>query len=261
MIFSYSRLSTFEMCPRKFYCKYILGHSEEVTKPLAIGKACHKVIECYIHQPTLPIAEAFRHGFDEVDNHKDVTTNELVRLLSNGRYRIQKLREKRLREPGNVIVEHHFQVNIGRLKDIQLQGYIDILERNGQKVTIIDWKTGWKVYDNFHDSRQLSLYAWVVWQITEGMFDTFYAEYHFLRFNKRIGKEVSRLEMEQARSWAVDTALEIQNCLERMDELKDEAESIKSMYVDEIFPKQPSKLCNSCPFAIQCFGNKNPLKR
>ena len=261
MIYSYSRLSTFETCPRKFYFIYILLREEEVTKPLAIGKAIHKVIEVYINYPSTPIEYALRNGFEEVDNHKDVTTEELMRLLSIGQYRIEKFRNKRIQEPHNLIVEHHFQINIGRFTDIQLQGYIDILDRNGRTVTIVDWKSGWGVFEDFHSSRQLALYTWVVSQITEGMFDTFYAEYHFLRFNKRVGKVVTKLEMEQARSWAVDTALEINERLEKLNALNAESEAVKTNYVKQAFPKKLTKLCNSCPFAMNCFGKKQPYKK
>lgn len=261
VIYSFTRLSMFEQCPRQFYHRYILQNALLESKPLLIGKAIHKAIEVFISQPSLTLEQAIYEGLKEVQFTKDVTYEELEQLFMKSWERIIHYREKKTYEPSSVIVEHHFQVNIGISKDIQFQGYIDILDdMQDGRVAVVDWKSGWKFFQ-LTDSKQLLLYAWVVKQITEGMFNDVVGEYVFLRFNKghHFGKVISNDAMEDARLWAVDIALTIEENMATLeDAMQKEGVSVPTdkMLLDETFPPTYNAYCKYCPLVTTCHFGK-----
>ena len=75
MIFSFSRLSLYEICPYRFYKKYIQGYEEPTTYPLALGKGVHKAIEDKVNR--VGYSEAILNGMIEADFHSAVTLEEL----------------------------------------------------------------------------------------------------------------------------------------------------------------------------------------
>ncbi|MNZ85796.1 PD-(D/E)XK nuclease superfamily protein [compost metagenome] len=79
MLYSFSQLSLYEICTYLFYKKYILGKSEPVTKPLALGKAVHKAIELKING--MSEEEAILEAVIEPDFHSEVTYDEIVSLM------------------------------------------------------------------------------------------------------------------------------------------------------------------------------------
>ena len=81
MIFSFSRLSLYEICPYRFYKKYIQGYEESTTYPWAVGKGVYKAIEDKANG--VGHTEAVLNGMIEADFHPEVTMEELSVIVSH----------------------------------------------------------------------------------------------------------------------------------------------------------------------------------
>lgn len=135
---SYSRLSTFEQCPRRFEYQYVLKSVVDNGSEATIyGTRIHEALEKY--------------GRDGEE-------------LTPETERYKKLVDSLLARPGDKYFEHQMAL----LKDktpcdwfdpnVWLRGIADVLVVDGKKAFVGDWKTG-KVKDN---PTQLMLFACMV---------------------------------------------------------------------------------------------------
>lgn len=227
MIFSFSRLSLYESCPYRFYKKYVLGHKEPTTLPLALGKAVHKAIENKING--IKHSEAILNGLIEADFHKEVTAED-----------VSFLTERANVQPGMGKTEIYFKLPLESSENAPLlQGYIDVVANKGK--AIMDWKTN-RVPFHVLDTHQAGLYAWAMGELynTSYVVGTLY----FLRFKKRSSHCFTPFDMDNARLWALRLAKEINERMELYGMLPEEAK--------KIFPASPSSHCKHCPFAKEC---------
>ncbi|KRG16870.1 hypothetical protein ACA29_03050 [Lederbergia galactosidilytica] len=186
MIFSFSRLSLYESCPYRFYKKYVLGHKEPTTLPLALGKAVHKAIENKING--IKHSEAILNGLIEADFHKEVTAED-----------VSFLTERANVQPGMGKTEIYFKLPLESSENAPLlQGYIDVVANKGK--AIMDWKTN-RVPFHVLDTHQAGLYAWAMGELynTSYVVGTLY----FLRFKKRSSHCFTPFDMDNARLWAL----------------------------------------------------------
>lgn len=233
MKFSFSRLNIYKQCPYRFYNKYVLRKEEPVTQSLALGKAVHKAIEDKING--VDHEQAILNGYLESGLHDEVSYEDISTLV-----------QKAPVHKGMGETEIYFNLPLSDEKNAPIiQGYIDVVQPNG---AIIDWKTN-RIPYNVLDSPQIALYSWAIGQLKN--VNKVKGSYYFLRFRKDSSYLFTHKEMDAARKWALDLANEINA---RLD--------LYSMFPDkhqDVFPAQPSRLCNHCPFAIDCFRRFNPI--
>lgn len=224
MIFSFSRLDLYEKCPYRWYQKYILNR-DEVTKPLALGKAVHKAIELRIGGTEYE--DCIMGGFIEADFHPEVTRVEIETLMN--------------RAPlVNGEVELHFELPLAAYSSApRIQGYIDLIQQNH----FIDWKTNWQPY-KANDTMQLRLYAWALMQLKG--WETIKGSLYFLRYRRTESYVYTLSEADQARSWALDLAKEINKKLFAIDLFPE--------LTDQLFEPNPAAHCKHCPFAQECIA-------
>lgn len=226
MIFSFSRLNLYEQCPFRFYNKYILGKDETITQPLALGKAVHKAIEDKIQGVSHD--EAVMNGYMEAEFHNEVKFDDISKLAAKAPI------QKNMGE-----IETYFKLPLSDEENApMIQGFIDVVQSDG---SIIDWKTN-RVPYNVQDTKQVALYCWAISQLKN--IDKVRGSYYFLRFRKEVSYLFNQQEMEEARLWALNLANDIN---EKVD--------LYSMFPEkykQIFPNKPSRLCNHCPFSIEC---------
>jgi len=136
--YSFSRLTTYELCPKKFRFRYIDGLTGDEPKKnyQKIGKAVHDAIASIllgndIEQSCNNSAE--KHGVDLI-TVLDMANSPLVK-------------ERIGQSIENVEVEFEETIPSGR----KVHGFIDLITEK----EIIDWKTGFKEAD----VRQLKIYA------------------------------------------------------------------------------------------------------
>ena len=133
---SYSSLKEFVNCPRKYHEVKVLKRYPIVrTKEIIYGEEVHKACENYVKDDT-PLAknyEAFKPSLDAI---KQI--------------------------PGEKFTEHRMALTRDKYpcswkdKDVWVRGIADLIIKEGDKLSIIDYKTG---NDKYPDARQLKLMA------------------------------------------------------------------------------------------------------
>lgn len=228
--FSYSRLSLYEQCPRRFYYKYVLELEDKDTKPLALGKAVHKALECIINRTDFE--EAIKQGLIECDFHPEVEPDEIRQLVKNAPF--QKLKGE---------TEVYFRIPLFDYPNSpKIEGYIDLIDGD----RIYDYKTNRKMY-SITDNYQIALYAWALSRI-KGLSQV-QGSLIFLRYKKESKFVFNEAVMNEAIEWAKELVKEILFKLEMLD--------FQPNLVDKLFPYQPSRYCKHCPFVIDCYKKSN----
>lgn len=227
MIFSYSRLNTYERCNYRFYRKYILKEEEQPKLPLSLGKATHKAIESLVKGANEH--EAITEGIIEVDFFPGVTYDEVAFLARRANV-----------QPHMGQTEVHFTLPLSDEKNAPLvQGYIDLLQFHAASIT--DWKTNRSPYDVL-GTYQMGLYCWAMSKIYGTPY--FRGTLFFLRYRKSSTHLFTSAEMDRARLWALQLAKEINTKITVHDMLPEKAA--------DIFPASPSGDCKHCSFAVEC---------
>ncbi|MCL6639432.1 MAG: PD-(D/E)XK nuclease family protein, partial [Firmicutes bacterium] len=231
-VFSYSRLSKYEDCPAAFYRHYVLDASEIPTELLAVGKASHSVIEAAMKLDLKDEASFRVLSKIAADNAPvPISPEEIFEMT----YREIVLKEF---HPENKIEEHFVVPLSDDPFTPSIQGYIDLYRDSGF-VQIVDWKTNRKPYYPT-DTKQLGLYAWHKARETG---KAVRGKLVFLRLNESPEHEFSYRDMEDAREWALNLALEIQGKLCQIKEGADYA---------ALFPIRPGDACRYCGFSMEC---------
>lgn len=234
MVFSFSRLNTYEKCPYRFFLKYVRLLEEDVTKPLALGKAIHGTIEAFINGSDKE--DALLSGYAASEMHPEVTRDELESLLRAAPI-----------FSGMGKTEIHFELPLSDDEEApRIQGYIDLVEQ----IRITDWKSNFRLYA-ISDSWQLPLYAWAHMKLTG--FTHVWGRLFFLRYPKYMSSpKYSRMiefsEADAARRRAYELASRIEGLLNRWEATGHDELSF--------FPALPSKECKNCSFAIECYKKR-----
>jgi len=248
MIFSYSRLKTFD-CPRRFYHKYVLRKKEPSGPAAFLGKVVHGAIERIISgkdnnekdavQKSLEIMqeEERENGFEP----PEVNIGEAIALTRNA---------KAKKHMGKA--EEHFELPLdpNNLFSPILQGYIDLYNNspnNIYDVVLTDWKTNRSPYHPL-DNHQLGLYAWALSKLTGA--EKVLGILRFVRYKETKEAHLyTAKDMETARKWALDRANIIELKLVQLEAGKDP---------EKLFPEKPeSGLCRYCSFTGVCSGSGN----
>lgn len=239
--FSFSRLSRYQDCPGGFYRYYCMKVAEPPSLPLVSGKGAHSVIE-----------SAMRLGIkDELFfkvMSKTVADNAPLRLDPEEIFSLtyQEMVFKEF-HPDNIIEQH---IKLPLMPDNPMspiiQMHIDVNRHEKSFIKLIDWKTNRKSYHPA-ETRQLPLYAWALNQIHR---IPVRGKLAFLRTRKCPEHEFSAAEMEEARRWAIDLALDIQDRLYRVQRGVDSR---------ELFKITPGGACRYCGYAFECNDGELPV--
>ena len=181
---SYSSLSQFRTCPKKYQ---VLRHEKWMKEPSGaaaeIGSRVHESIEKY---------------------------------LQSGEFTADLLKwEKLLREvyehKGLCEVEYALNKNLQRVEfkaaDVWCRAIIDWMKIEGNKCKIIDWKTG-KVSPN----KQLQFYAWVIFTCHPEI-DEVEATFHWINHADKLTETFYRDQMHDYFDYFGETLRTINGCI------------------------------------------------
>lgn len=238
MKFSYSNISTFSQCPYRWYLRYKerLKTLPETNadNALYLGLGIHKGIECGVEA-----------GIAEYKSHYNIITDEHINWIQQLEYQIPRVIDL-LPEDG----EHELKIETD-----EFIGFIDYVCGD----TLYDFKFSNNV-DNYLESPQLSIYKHYLEQVRPD-----------IKINHLKYIFVPKIQIRQKlKSNPPETLMEFRSRLqERLD-----ASEIKVIEVDydsssindfkqccqllrtvETFPKNPTKLCNWCPYQQYCESN------
>lgn len=162
--YSFSRLSSYMVCPRRFYYQYVNPLPQEMSEPsiyLEKGSYIHSLLEHYvkhykefkelltIDDLKIKYNDELEYPINFMDNIKefeDIFTN----YISTERFR------SFLYYARNIEVEHYIELKIPNTDIILFRGYIDLYLDLLNNIWIIDYKSG---QNKNYEAEQLKLYA------------------------------------------------------------------------------------------------------
>lgn len=245
--YSFSRVTTFEQCSRRFRYRYLDGVKEGFQGVEGfMGTQVHTAVEWLYERRgagTVPtIEQAVAYYCDEWDREL-AACSAPVRVVKTGiametyrragaemltRYYRERFLSDRLETVAN---EHHFVVTVG--SRYEFQGFIDRLATDKDGVLyIIDYKTGSRVPKKFEgkEAEQLEAYAMAMFRQRDA--DEIELVLDFLKTGARLRRRILRAEAEE---------VEV-----RLDQRIGKAEEAN------VFPPTPGVLCGWCGYNDLC---------
>jgi putative RecB family exonuclease len=248
MIYSHSRLATFEQCPYKYKLKYVNAIDPIIkdTVETFLGRIVHETLE----KLYLDLQYEKRSTLDNLLNflyHKWYKNWNDEILIVKDRYTMENYLSLAKRfvtdyyetyEPFNsnrtIAIEDPIRVNLDEDNKYRLIGYIDRLaEAQNGYYEIHDYKTNSRLphQKQLDNDRQLALYALGVKQKYPDVKEITLI-WHFLRFNKEIRSKPSSKQFDYLKSQLISL--------------------IKTVENTTAFPRNPSMLCNWCEYRPIC---------
>ena len=232
MVYSYSNVSCFAQCPRKWKYQYIdkLKTIPDTAPDNALwcGLALHKGIE----------EGSVQAGLDEYKSHYNLITDENVNWMIQLEYQLQKVLQL-LPEGG----EHEIEIQLPNFI-----GFVDYVCGN----VLYDFKFTNNI-DNYLHSPQLSLYKHYL-SIVRPDICIEHTKFMFVpKINIRRKKDESIFEFRERLQehleaseikfvevpYSEDSVTQFESCCQQLDTVKS-------------FPKNQSRLCNWCPYQKYC---------
>lgn len=183
--FSYSRIDTYTQCPSKYFYSYISKEPRQFAPAAVLGNIVHEVFE------------------NVLENDKPLDIEELKSEYSKNVPKWDPLNQipQTLLDAGNVILDEFYDQNEGSKFNIYakemgfelvlgsyvVRGFIDRVDLVGDRVNIIDYKTGkWEVATkDIPTNLQLGVYALAASLLFPDK--EIYAELYYLRSGRRKG--------------------------------------------------------------------------
>jgi DNA helicase-2/ATP-dependent DNA helicase PcrA len=138
---SYSSMTTYEDCPRRFHQRYVLKIPSKPKSFFSFGQSLHSVLEFFYGGPKPPTVEAMLIAYDHAWNRQGYRdTAQEAEYYDHGKDILRRFHEKHspdYKQPLDVEVK--FTVKLG---GVPLTGKIDRVDRCRGGVSILDYKTG-----------------------------------------------------------------------------------------------------------------------
>ena len=257
VIYSHSRLSTFENCPLKFRYKYL----DKIIPPLEksieahLGKVVHDTLEWLylevkagrvpsLDHVVIHYSQTWRETWDDAIKNvkKRYTTKEYFNQGVG--YLLDYYMRHKPFDDNTIDVEKKVFIELDKEGRYKIIGFIDRLVYNlkTKEYEIHDYKTGGNLPqpEAVENDRQLGLYSIAIKELF-GKEKKVSLIWHYLAFNRRI---ISQRTNEQ---------------LERLK--KETIELIKKIESEIEFIPKKSYLCHWCEYKEICpIWNKNPPK-
>lgn len=255
-VYSHSRLSTFEQCPRKFKFRYIEKIIPEVEKTIEahLGKAVHsslqwlytRVKEGFVPS-TEELIECYADAWEEEFSPNIISVNKVMTHNDYFNRGVEFLTTYYLKhKPFNdntIEVEKRIVIELDASGKYKIQGFIDRLAYNieRQELEIHDYKTSNSMpsKEKIESDRQLALYSIAIKEMF-GKEKSVKLTWHYLAHNQKITITKSNEELEKLK--------------------KDTISLIKKIESTNHFPTFKTPLCSWCEYKSICpaWGNTPP---
>ena len=258
VVYSYSRISTFEKCPLKFRFRYIDKIIPEIEKTIEahLGKTVHSALEHlykYVQKGKILSVDDIIRYYSSVWE-KDFTPDTIIvnhgltekDYFNKGIQFIVSYYTTHHPFPDNTIdIEKKIFLELEESGEYKIQGFIDRLVYNLKtgEYEIHDYKTANypPSIETLKKDRQLALYSLAIKKLY-GSDKEVNLIWHFLAHNKRVRLKKTNKELEELRIETLST--------------------IKVIEATEDFPPKKSRLCDWCEYKSICpaWGNSNPKR-
>ncbi len=237
---SYTRLSSYEECPRKWFEQYVMKIKSPPTEATVLGSAVHEVLEWYATRATLgerPDDFSLRQKAQQVVEAYAAEAPDLVSEYTTGTA-IQLARAGVRRLPATLSGARVEQTSKARLSEAAtIQGKIDLEFEDGETIVVRDYKTGRAKYD-VDGTHQLGLYGALVMSQPRAAKRKVRVELHFLRTDEVFAREADADLLKTSALWAATLVDQIRQRLLAGD--------------PAAFEATPGHLCAYCHVADTC---------
>jgi len=231
VMISYSRISTFQSCPYKYYLRYIMDIStipdHDANSGILCGSLIHKAIET-------DLETAINEYYNEFKLISDKQIEEVIK--------VQILYPKIMKILSQFKKQQHevpFEVS-------NFRGFIDLIADK----TLIDFKYS-NNRDNYMTSPQLHIYCYFMRQLG---YEIDHMAYLFIPKTQIRQKKTE--DLMQFRQRLIETASELEPELVYVDyddmKVNDLFLEAKIMLLSKDFPKNETKLCDWCEYQNYC---------
>ena len=252
---SWSGISEYRLCPRRFYFRKIVCIPEESrSATLVFGGAIHKAVES-VYEAKLegrkaPNARALLAAYDsawdaEADNGPEITYpkgESQDTLRETAGKMLTALRKHALKQQGQIVAIEHESLFVLVPGVVPLKARIDLVEIEGDSLVLSDWKTSksrWSDSKTVEALPQLVIYAAATASLVRE-FDLKRIKPRFVVVTKARTTVIQVLEPQASQTDVV-----------RVKELVSEtADAIQK----GVFPRREGWPCNYCPFVKRCLG-------
>ncbi len=246
VIYSHSRLSSFEQCPLKYKFKYIDKAPPDYESSIEafLGKKAHETLEWLYglpHKKNIELDSVIAYFIERWNadfNDQIKIVKEEMRsdhYLNKGmRFLINYFTKNYPFEDNTIATEKKIFVRLDQSGKYQLLGFIDRLvhHTNSNIFEIHDYKTGsLKSQHELDSDRQLALYSIGIRELFPKVSDV-HLVWHFLDHGE---KKTSTRTLMQLQT--------LKNEIKRL---------IQTIESTSEFPPRPSALCNWCEFRSRC---------
>jgi putative RecB family exonuclease len=248
MIYSHSRLSSFEQCPFKFKLRYIdkIKPEFETSIEAHLGSACHNTLEWLyieVQKGNLPTIEEVIKYYSEnweqiykpgtIIVRKNLTIkdyfNKGVKFLLDYYMKHQPFQD------GTLELEKKILLDLDGTGKYRIQGFVDRLVFNEEtkEYEVHDYKTANSLpkREKVETDRQLALYSIAIKEIYGEHYNVLLT-WHYLAHNVKICSRRTAEQLEQLK--------------------KDIINLIDKIEVTTEFPAKKSVLCGWCEFKSMC---------
>jgi putative RecB family exonuclease len=247
VIYSHSKISTFEQCPLKFKYRYIDKIIPEIEKTIEahLGEIVHMTLEWLYNTvkekkiaPELDeVIDYYSEKWQELYSDKIVIVKKEfspesyfekgVNFLLNYYYKHKPFND------GTIECEKKVFINLD--PETKIQGIIDrlVYNKETEEYEIHDYKTANSIpsKQKFETDRQLALYSIAIKEMF-GKEKKVCLVWHYLAYNQKICVRKTEEQLEQLK--------------------KDTLKSIKQIESAKEFPSNKSILCNWCEYKNSC---------
>jgi ATP-dependent DNA helicase PIF1 len=219
---SFTRINTFKKCPRKFELIYLCGFEDKSSRAAQVGGLVHKILDIGARQKkaleTKELLKLYDNAISSINLTFNIPRTELTKYLDN----FVNINKKRISQIW--ITEQECKSNIA---DYVLKCIIDRIDRSGESVTLIDYKTGRPKYVS---NKQLEVYAFST--LAGKSWSPVQLEFQFLKTGEVRNWSYTRELHSRIEKWLFDSIREIENT--------------------ESFLRYQSELCEYCSVSRYC---------
>lgn len=200
--FSYSRLDTYNQCPAKYFYTYITKEPRSFSPAAVLGNIVHAVLEDTIIDNKLADINVLNEHYEKNISSWDPESKISKDLISVGSTILSEFYDENAEKDFHVYEkEMSFSFVIG---SYVINGFIDRVDVIGNRINIVDYKTGkWEVAQkDVENNLQLGIYALAMHTIFPEK--EIYAELYYLRSGRRKGHLFSLEDIEKVKENLID---------------------------------------------------------
>jgi DNA helicase-2/ATP-dependent DNA helicase PcrA len=248
---SYSQISTFQICPLHYKLQYILKIPTPPKASLSFGSSIHDTLKDFyiaVKSGESPTNSLMKKLLKEnwVEEGYESKKHEQESMQRGENILTRYLKEEFDRRSLPVVVEKMFKVPLknseGRRGFLMVGGRIDRVDKKGNGIEIVDYKTGERTPTQKEVDRdlQLSVYALAATSIKEPPFDKkpedVTLSLYYLEDGKKITTKRSSKDLEKA---------------------KKEIFKVRKQIEESDFRCSGHMFCDSCEYALMCRADQN----